>query len=126
MTINLEMSVLVVDDNDHMRKVVCGLLSQIGFNNVDTVTRISAAMGKMHKGKYGLVITSWNMKPTSGFKLLEDTRNHNDLHWTPFIVSIPDDDEKVDREIAVQKAGARYVITPFNGPTLRDAIEGAL
>jgi two-component system chemotaxis response regulator CheY len=122
MAIDLSMPVLVVDDYNTMIRIIRNLLKQIGFESIDDAADGEAALAKLRKHKYGLVISDWNMEPMSGYALLQEVRADPDLAATPFIMVTAE--SKTENVIAAKKAGvSNYIVKPFNAQTLRNKIE---
>ena len=61
MAVDLTKPVLVVDDYNTMIRIMHNLLKQLGFEQVDDASDGSAALAKLRKRDYGLVISDWNM-----------------------------------------------------------------
>ena len=122
MAFDLSMQILVVDDYNTMIRIIRNLLKQLGFENVDDASDGSAALAKMQTRKYGLVISDWNMEPTTGYELLQQTKADEGLRETPFLMVSADlDPENV---VAARKAGAGgYVVKPFDAQVLKARIE---
>ncbi len=122
MAVDLSMPVLVVDDYNTMIRIIRNLLKQIGFQDIDDAPDGSAALGKMHEKKYGLVISDWNMEPMTGYELLKEVRGNPGLAKTPFIMVTAE--SKTENVIAAKKAGVNnYIVKPFNAQTLQSKIE---
>ena len=122
MAIDLTMPVLVVDDYNTMIRIIRNLLKQLGFEHVDDAADGSAALTKLRKVKYGLVISDWNMEPMSGYDLLQEVRGDPELAALPFIMVTAE--SKTENVIAAKKAGvSNYIVKPFNAQTLRNKIE---
>ena len=122
MAIDLSMPVLVVDDYTTMIRIISNLLKQLGFADIDDATDGSAALAKMRRRPYGLVISDWNMEPMTGYALLQEVRADPDLFATPFIMVTAE--SKTENVIAAKKAGvSNYIVKPFNAQTLRSKIE---
>ncbi len=116
------MPILVVDDYQTMIRIIRNLLKQLGFEDVDDALDGSAAMEKLRKRRYGLVISDWNMEPMTGFELLKAVRSDDTLRDTPFIMVTAE--SKTDNVIAAKKAGvSSYIVKPFNAQTLKSKIE---
>lgn len=122
MSLDLSMPILVVDDYKTIVRVMRMLLKQAGFGNVDGATDGADALAKMKERKYGLVISDWNMAPTTGYELLQQAKADEQLRDTPFImVSAEIAPENV---AAAKKAGAgSYIVKPFDAQTLKTRIE---
>lgn len=119
------MKVLVVDDYNTMRRIIRNLLSQIGYNDVDEAEDGSAALAKLRKGDYGLVISDWNMEPMTGYELLKEVRADARLKELPFILVTAE--SKTENVVAAKKAGVNnYIVKPFNAATLESKINAVL
>jgi two-component system, chemotaxis family, chemotaxis protein CheY len=125
MAVDMNMSVLIVDDYKTMLRIIRNLLKQLGFNTVDEAADGSAAIAKMRTKNYGLVISDWNMEPMTGFQLLKEVRADEGLKETPFIMITAE--SKTDNVVAAKKAGVNnYIVKPFNAATLKTKISAVL
>lgn len=125
MSVDLKMPVLVVDDYATMLRIVKNLLKQIGFDNVDEASDGGQAFQMMKLKKYGLVISDWNMQPTSGIELLRSVRSDADLKSTPFIMVTAE--SKTDNVIEAKNAGvSNYIVKPFSSEILKGKIASVL
>src|SRR5215469_10578166 len=121
----MRMNVLVVDDYATMRKIVRQLLKQIGFTSVDEAIDGGEALEKMREGRYGLVISDWNMEPVSGLQLLREVRADPQLKGTPFIMVTAE--SKTENVVVAKQAGvSNYIVKPFNAETLKNKITAVL
>jgi len=122
MPISKQMPILIVDDYKTMLRIVRGLLSQIGFNNVDEATDGTMAHGMIQQKQYGLIISDWNMEPMSGYELLKKVRTDEKTKTLPFIMVTAE--SKTENVIAAKQAGvSNYIVKPFNAETLKGKIE---
>jgi len=122
MAFDPSMPVLVVDDYSTMVRIIRNLLRQLGFADIDDASDGAAALAKMRDKRYGLVISDWNMEPTSGYELLQQVRADPHLGETPFIMVTAE--SKTENVIAAKKAGVNnYIVKPFNAQTLKAKIE---
>ena len=122
MALDLSMPILVVDDYNTMIRIICNLLRQLGFNDVDNATDGDSALAKLRERRYGLVISDWNMEPMTGYELLKEVRSDPSLTKTPFIMVTAE--SKTENVIAAKKAGVNnYIVKPFNAQTLKTKIE---
>ncbi|WP_340150756.1 response regulator [uncultured Sneathiella sp.] len=125
MAVDMNMSILIVDDYKTMLRIIRNLLKQLGFNAVDEAADGSAALSKMRTKNYGLVISDWNMEPMTGYQLLKEVRADDSLKSTPFIMITAE--SKTDNVIAAKKAGVNnYIVKPFNAATLKTKISTVL
>ncbi len=123
--IDMNMSVLIVDDYKTMLRIIRNLLKQLGFNNVDEAADGSAALQKLRDKSYGLVISDWNMEPMSGLQLLKEVRADVQLKEGPFIMITAE--SKSENVIAAKEAGvSNYIVKPFNAATLKTKLTSVI
>jgi two-component system chemotaxis response regulator CheY len=121
MALDLSMPILVVDDYSTMIRIICNLLKQLGYQNIDDANDGATALAKMRAKRYGLVISDWNMEPMSGYDLLKEVRADTALATTPFIMITAE--SKTENVIAAKRAGvSNYIVKPFNAQTLQSKI----
>jgi len=120
------MKVLVVDDYATMRRIIKNLLNQIGFTDVEEAPDGATALQKLRtEGKYGLVISDWNMDPMTGLQLLKEIRADTKLKDMPFIMVTAE--SKTDNVVAAKQAGVNnYIVKPFNAETLKGKIQSVI
>ncbi|TNE39856.1 MAG: response regulator [Alphaproteobacteria bacterium] len=125
MAVDMNMSILIVDDYKTMLRIIRNLLKQLGFNSVDEASDGSDALAKMRTKKYGLVISDWNMEPMTGYQLLKEVRADDGLKATPFIMITAE--SKTENVVAAKQAGVNnYIVKPFNAATLKTKISSVL
>jgi two-component system chemotaxis response regulator CheY len=121
MAVDLTMSILVVDDYNTMIRIICNLLKQLGFQDVDNANSGTAALAKLRERRFALVISDWNMQPMSGYELLKEVRADPALSDIPFIMITAE--SKTENVIAAKRAGVNnYIVKPFNAETLQTKI----
>ena len=122
MTADSTMPILVVDDYQTMVRIICNLLKQIGYENVDTASNGAQALERIAEKHYGLIISDWNMQPMTGFELLVKLKSEAATADIPFIMVTAE--SKTDNVIAARKAGvSSYIVKPFNAATLKAKID---
>ncbi|HVJ41279.1 MAG TPA: response regulator [Dongiaceae bacterium] len=125
MSVDMNMSILIVDDYKTMLRIIRNLLKQLGFNNVDEATDGSMALQKLRDKDYGLVISDWNMEPMTGIQLLREVRADSKLKALPFIMITAE--SKTENVIAAKEAGVNnYIVKPFNAATLKTKLSTVL
>ena len=123
MSVDKEMSILVVDDYQTMIRIIKNLLKQLGFNNVDEATDGKAALVKIAEKSYGLIISDWNMEPMTGLDLLKEVRGGG--NQVPFIMVTAE--SKTENVLAAKQAGVNnYIVKPFNADTLKTKLSSVL
>lgn len=122
MSLDHEMKVLVVDDYKTMIRIITNLLKQIGFKDIQDASDGSAALTKLRKDSFGLVVSDWNMEPMTGLELLREVRSDDELKKMPFLMVTAE--SKTENVIAAKEAGVdNYIVKPFNAETLKGKIE---
>ena len=64
-----ELRFLVVDDFSTMRRIVRGLLKEIGYNNAEEAEDGAVGLNMLKNGKYYFVVSDINMPNMNGFEL---------------------------------------------------------
>ncbi len=122
MAVNMDMSILIVDDYKTMLRIIRNLLTELGFSNIAEATDGKAAFDKLKKERYDLIISDWNMEPMTGYELLRAVRSDDGLRKTPFIMVTAE--SKAENVVAAKKAGVNnYIIKPFNAATLKQKMK---
>ena len=125
MAVDMNMSILIVDDYKTMLRILRNLLRQLSFNNVEEATDGSMALQKLRQAQFGLVISDWNMEPMTGIELLREVRADEKLMATPFIMITAE--SKSENVIAAKEAGvSNYIVKPFNAETLKTKMSSVL
>ncbi|MBN8995464.1 MAG: response regulator [Rhizobiales bacterium] len=123
--IDFSIPVLVVDDYRAILRIMQSLLRQLGFKHVDQAESGEEALAKMRARPYGLVISDLHMAPVDGMELLQTAKADAALKDARFLMITADLAPERVRE--AKDAGASgYMMKPFDAPTLRARIEGAL
>jgi two-component system, chemotaxis family, chemotaxis protein CheY len=119
--IDPEMSVLVVDDASAMRRIVRGILKELGFKNIREAQNGQAALDELRKNKADFVVSDWNMPVMTGIELLRAIRADESLKTTPVLMVTAE--AKQENIIEAVKAGVNnYIVKPFNAQTLQEKL----
>ncbi|NBW09993.1 MAG: response regulator [Caulobacteraceae bacterium] len=125
MAVDKTMNVLVVDDYRTMIRIVRGLLNQLGFHNVDDAADGDTAFQMIKSKPYGLVLSDWNMQPTTGLELLQRVRADDEVKSVPFVMVTAE--AKTENVVAARQAGVNnYVIKPFTLAVLKQKLTSVL
>jgi len=111
--------VLVVDDSRTMTTIICKLVREIGFTDVDQVNDGAAALDRLRQKKYGLLLSDWDMAPMNGTELTERVRKDPLIATIPIIMITA----KGDADIAWLSGADGYLTKPFKANDLKDKIE---
>jgi two-component system chemotaxis response regulator CheY len=113
---------LVVDDFATMRRVIRGLLKDLGYDNVEEAEDGAVALSKLKAGHFHFVISDWNMPNMSGLELVKAVRGDARLGKLPVLMITAE--AKKENIVAAAGAGASgYVVKPFTAEILREKLE---
>lgn len=119
------MTVLIVEDNATMRRIVTDLVRQLGFNNRVGAIDGTDALEKMSQQHIDFIISDWHMEPMTGLELLKRVRAHEKYKKTPFLMVTAE--SKVENIMAAKKAGVNnYIVKPFNLESLKGKMASIL
>lgn len=131
MTIPTNLKFLVVDDFSAMRRIIRGLLKEMGCNNVEEAEHGEMAFSMLQlailRGSipYDFVISDINMPVMNGFGLLESIKADQMLKHLP-VLMITAEARKEDIVAAAQGGAAGYIVKPFTRATLEEKIKKVL
>jgi two-component system chemotaxis response regulator CheY len=116
------MKVLVVDDFATMRRIVKGVLKQLGFNNIVEAEDGTAALNELKKEKFGMIVSDWNMPNMTGLELLKAVRGDDELKGIPFIM-VTAEGQKENVIEAVKAGVSNYIVKPFTPETFNEKLQ---
>ncbi len=120
-----EMRFLVVDDFSTMRRIVRGLLKEMGCEHVEEAEDGSIALGMLKSSKFDFVVSDINMPNMNGFDLLKAVKAEPSLKHIP-VLMVTAEARKEDIVLAAQSGAAGYVVKPFTKATLEDKVQKIL
>ena len=117
--------VLVVDDSTIMRKVIIGILEQVGINPQNILQAADGEEGVQTalNSPVHLILMDWNMPKMLGIDALKAIRAAGNK--TP-ILMVTTEGEKQNVVMAIQAGATNYLIKPFNAEDLREKVEQIL
>lgn len=118
---NPDTDILVVDDAATMRRIVRGLLRELGCKNIREADDGTTALEEIKRQKPGLVISDWNMPKMTGIDLLRAVRADASLKDLPVLMVTAESKQENIVE-AVQAGVSNYIIKPFNAQTLEEKL----
>ena len=117
-----DMKFLIVDDFSTMRRIVRGLLKEMGCNNADEAEDGAVALGMMKTQKYDFVVSDINMPNMNGFELLKAIKAEDSLKHIP-VLMVTAEARKEDIVRAAQDGAAGYIVKPFTKATLEEKVQ---
>jgi two-component system chemotaxis response regulator CheY len=112
---------LIVDDFSTMRRIVRGLLKEIGYVDADEAEDGAAALNKLRNSRFDFVVSDINMPNMNGFQLLKEIKADDKLKHIP-VLMVTAEARKEDIVLAAQSGAAGYIVKPFTKATLEDKL----
>jgi len=120
-----DMKFLIVDDFSTMRRIVRGLLKEIGYNNAEEAEDGVEALSMLKQAKYDFVVSDINMPNMNGFELLKAIKSDDTLKHLP-VLMVTAEARKEDIVLAAQTGAAGYIVKPFTKATLEEKVQKIL
>jgi len=119
---DLNMSVLIVDDFATMRRILKNILRQTGFTNITEADNGKAALNELKGGGVDLILCDWNMPEMSGIELLTTMKSDDELKNIPFVMVTAE--AQKDSIIEAVNAGVNsYIVKPFTAETIGEKLK---
>jgi two-component system chemotaxis response regulator CheY len=112
---------LVVDDFSTMRRIVRGLLKEMGCQHVEEAEDGVMALQALRSGRIDFVVSDINMPNMDGFELLGQIKQDPALCHIP-VLMVTAEARKEDIVRAAQTGAAGYIVKPFTKATLEEKI----
>jgi two-component system chemotaxis response regulator CheY len=120
-----DLKFLIVDDFSTMRRIVRGLLKEMGCNNADEAEDGAVALNMLKTSKYDFVVSDINMPNMNGFDLLKAIKAEEGLRHIP-VLMVTAEARKEDIVLAAQSGAAGYIVKPFTKATLEEKVQKIL
>ena len=120
-----DLKFLIVDDFSTMRRIVRGLLKEMGCNNADEAEDGAVALSMLKAGRYDFVVSDINMPNMNGFDLLRAVKADASLKHLP-VLMVTAEARKEDIVLAAQTGAAGYIVKPFTKATLEEKVQKIL
>ncbi len=118
----LHKRILVVDDNLAMRKMLEGMLTSIGYNNVSSAIDGENGWEKILEGEIDIVVSDYIMPRLNGLDFLHRIRASKEYFNLPFIM-ITGADNWGDFMNTVQAEVDNYLIKPITADRLEEVLD---
>ena len=116
------MKILVVDDFSTMRRIIKGLLHELGFTNIEEADDGATALPLLKAGNFDFLVTDWNMPGMTGLDLLKNVRADARLAKLPVLLVTAE--AKREQIVEAAQAGVNgYVVKPFTANTLKEKMD---
>ena len=121
MSNTIDLKFLVVDDFSTMRRIVRGLLKEMGCTNAEEAEDGVVALNMLKAQKFDFVVCDINMPNMNGFDLLSAIKKDDTLKHLP-VLMVTAEARKEDIVRAAQDGAAGYIVKPFTKATLEDKV----
>ena len=122
MPVDMNMTILVVDDSGTMRLMFKQYLNKAGFGNIIMAVDGKDAVSKLEQGlKIDLIISDWNMPNMDGLALLQWVRSTPSFKDLPFIMATAQGD-KTQQSVVIENGGNNHIAKPFDSEELKARI----
>jgi two-component system chemotaxis response regulator CheY len=122
MSISTDLKFLIVDDFSTMRRIIRGLLKEMGCNNADEAEDGAVALTMLRATRYDFVVSDINMPNMNGFDLLKAVKADEGLRHLP-VLMVTAEARKEDIVLAAQSGAAGYIVKPFTKATLEEKVQ---
>ena len=122
MSNNTDLCFLVVDDFSTMRRIVRGLLKEMGCQNVEEAEDGAVALRMLKAQKFDFIVSDINMPNMNGFELLKACKADVALKHIP-VLMVTAEARKEDIVLAAQSGAAGYIVKPFTKATLEEKVQ---
>ena len=117
-----DMKFLIVDDFSTMRRIVRGLLKEMGCNHSEEAEDGAVALNMLRAARYDFVVSDINMPNMNGFDLLKAIKADDNLRHLP-VLMVTAEARKEDIVLAAQSGAAGYIVKPFTKATLEEKVQ---
>jgi two-component system chemotaxis response regulator CheY len=113
---------LIVDDFGTMRRIVRGLLKEMGCQQLAEAEDGAVALAMLRQQRFDFVVSDINMPNMNGFELLKAIKADPELRHLP-VLMVTAEARKQDIVLAAQSGAAGYIVKPFSKATLEDKVQ---
>jgi len=122
---DFNITILIVDDFESMRRIVKGTLKSIGFSNFIEAEDGVIALKKLEKENIDLIISDWIMPNMNGLDFLKAVKGNEKLKNIPFIM-VTAEGQKANVLEAINAGVNNYIVKPFTPETLHAKLKKVL
>jgi two-component system chemotaxis response regulator CheY len=117
-----DLKFLIVDDFSTMRRIVRGLLKEMGCEKAEEAEDGAVALAALKAQKFDFVVCDINMPKMNGFDFLKAVRADDSLKHIP-VLMVTAEARKEDIVLAAQTGASGYIVKPFTKATLEEKVQ---
>ena len=125
MSTHSDLRFLVVDDFSTMRRIVRGLLKEMGCLHVEEAADGAVALRMLKTQKFDFIVSDIEMPNIDGFELLKACKADDALKHIPVLL-VSAEARKEDIVLAAQIGAAGYIVKPFTKATLEEKVQKSM
>ena len=118
----LSRKALIVEDEATSRKILRGILQNIGFIQIEEVESGEEALSKLQDDTIGLVLADWHMSGMSGLELLKHIKN-DQTRQHPKVLMVTAESRQANILEAVRAGVDGYIMKPFSKANIQQKID---
>jgi len=126
MSIDKNISILIVEDNEQIRTLLHSVLSNVGLSNIVEAEDGLSAWQQLATHHFDIILTDWMMPKMSGLELLKKVRQSASKFKNIPILMITASDKSENIVEAAQHKINGYIVKPFSVKTIVSKIEEVL
>src|SRR6266511_3575429 len=119
------MRVLIVDDNEHDRKLLRAALGTEGHETVEAADGVEA-LEELRSGKFDALITDILMPKMDGYRLCDKIRRSEKLRDLPILVYASTDASASGEEMALKRGADRFLGKPAASRQILQSLKEAV
>jgi two-component system, chemotaxis family, chemotaxis protein CheY len=116
------MRALVIDDSRALRRILCDMLRQLGFNVVDAGNGLEGLQRLAENGTPDVVLLDWNMPEMNGYEFLCAVRKKSEYDKMP-IMMVTTETEAEQITTALAAGANEYVMKPFSKEVMSEKLQ---
>ena len=117
-----QLKFLIVDDFSTMRRIIRGLLKEMGCNHAEEAEDGVTALTQLRQQRFDFVVSDINMPNMNGFELLKAIKAEDTLRHLP-VLMVTAEARKEDIVRAAKDGAAGYIVKPFTKATLEEKVQ---
>ena len=117
--------ILVVDDVDHVRKLIRKILMASGYDVIDFPNAIEAS-AYLQEQAVDLIISDLMMPEMDGYTFCRNVKSDSRLHDIPFVFVTAAFTDEIDRELGSKVGAQAYITKPIDASLLLKDIQRLL
>lgn len=118
--------VLIVDDQQPMRRTIADIMRGLGFSKLAYAEDGLMAWEKLNREDFGLVLLDWSMPRMTGIELLKKIRQSEEKFKDIPVLMITAEADRTNVVEAIQSGVTNYIVKPFTPATLDKKIRDIL